>query len=728
MGRHLNRFAALACLVALCSACPQDDVPLAIKLFPVPHAQPTCNGKGIDAKDVKTELAKSAYKLRFSFFEQRLGQLGPLSLRRQSLNCFRVVEPAESLEFIVPLAEVKRFTVRVDAFDKTTGNLAYSGMVHDVDLTAATMKIFMQRAGAKSCDYLARKLRAFHSATVLPNGKVLLIGGLVTKDGSAELKDVAYANTSISRFDPSTLSWNIIESGEAGLARAFHKALLLPSPAEGPYRILLTGGVMAKDASDPLVARVARQPNFACTQGGDCPFFFNFLPHEAAAPGETALLTYTPGPTPKISYQPLPSVGVSSGYFPQLALVDDSSALLVPGVSAYRAESLALHGFGDAPMSAYWLSLPQDGPPTAQPTPIAGLRGGHTVGLTNQGALIVGGLLDGDLAAQRDNYALASGGPASMFAAKAAPPGLYEAAFGSLTPLGLTDQALASGTPATDLLLVPGIPGQQAPGTGNRSHVPRAVLNCGGSACPPNQYCIDNSCQALPPARIAFSVGSNAVQLLASATGYPAVGYGAATRLGDGSVLLSGGNLFTCNLPCTIADQCPNKSACNAGRCADASPTNLCATDATALLSASSSGNGLESRANLPRLGQPRYGHTSVRLLDNTVLISGGLQLGEGTVPKLVSATELFAPSELKLEDVPLWIERQDQPMLPGSMASNADLKGGVCLSRGEVGQVVGQLASPRTRRAQLSPTKTVTLPLPRTSSGRRMRTVRWSR
>ncbi len=725
--------AALAGVITICSGCPKDDTPLKITLINVAFYSPL---NYLEGPRLTAALANSRYTLRFSFYGHRSGKLGPVTIRRQQLRCFRVLKPtqiaksSQDVTFLVPLQENERITLRVDAFSNTDGQLAFSGTAHNVDLTAPTLKVFMQPARGKTLNYQARHLRAFHSATVLPNGEVLFIGGLATKDGSAKLGDVAYANKTLESFDPSTLTWNTITAREAGLARAFHKALLLPSPEAGPYRILLLGGVMAAKLDEPLVARVARKASFQCDEGGECPFFFNVLPHEGAAKGEPAVLTYTPGPTPQITYQPLPSLAVSNGYFPQLALIDDNRALYVPGVSDYRAKSPNEHGFASVNNRAYWISLPASGNPTAKPADIVGLRAGHQVGMTNQGALIVGGLLDGDLAAQRERYALASGGEGSPFSTKAAPTGLFESAFGSLTPLGLTDRSLARAHGATDLLLVPGIPGQQTPAkdNANRRHVPQPMGTCGGGPCAPNEYCINNTCQALPPARVAFSVGSNSVQLLGTALGYPAVGYGAATRLADGSVLLSGGNLFTCNLPCAIHDHCPNQSTCEAGRCANPSQSNLCATDATAVLRAASSGNGLV-REDVPALGQPRYGHTSVRLLDDTVLISGGLQLGKGGALQLVVETELYSQHTLTLEDIPQWIERNGQLLEPNTMADNDTSNAGLCRTPQEVGQQVNTVTTPRlSPEAQRSPTKTVTGPLPRTSNGRLMRAIRLSR
>src|SRR5207249_9106433 len=60
--------------------------------------------------------------------------------------------------------------------------------------------------------------RAYHTATLLPSGKVLVAGGLTNSErvsSSAEL------------YDPATGTWT--GTGSMGAARQFHTATLLPS-------------------------------------------------------------------------------------------------------------------------------------------------------------------------------------------------------------------------------------------------------------------------------------------------------------------------------------------------------------------------------------------------------------------------------------------------------------------------------------------------------------------
>jgi hypothetical protein len=72
--------------------------------------------------------------------------------------------------------------------------------------------------------------RAFHTATLLPSGKVLVTGGLTLK-GSASKTEVASAEL----YDPDTGQWS--STAPMGTARAFHTATLLSSG-----KVLIVGG------------------------------------------------------------------------------------------------------------------------------------------------------------------------------------------------------------------------------------------------------------------------------------------------------------------------------------------------------------------------------------------------------------------------------------------------------------------------------------------------------
>src|SRR5689334_3741176 len=77
---------------------------------------------------------------------------------------------------------------------------------------------------------LAAKLhraRAWHSAMMLPDGRVLIVGGIGDNGSIARSAEI---------FDPATQSFNLLAESE-GAARAYHTATLLPSG-----QVLITGG------------------------------------------------------------------------------------------------------------------------------------------------------------------------------------------------------------------------------------------------------------------------------------------------------------------------------------------------------------------------------------------------------------------------------------------------------------------------------------------------------
>jgi hypothetical protein len=78
--------------------------------------------------------------------------------------------------------------------------------------------------------------RDFHTATLLPNGKVLITGGR-TGSGSG----YAYLQTG-ELYDPATGTFTAISGSSMASARFGHTAILLPANAQGKQLVLLAGG------------------------------------------------------------------------------------------------------------------------------------------------------------------------------------------------------------------------------------------------------------------------------------------------------------------------------------------------------------------------------------------------------------------------------------------------------------------------------------------------------
>lgn len=120
--------------------------------------------------------------------------------------------------------------------------------------------------------------RAFHSATPLPNGEVLLLGGIEAVAGYGT--DVFGVLASAEIFDPRKGSFSGFNS--PGLApRAFHQAAVL-SATESEVRILVYGGVTAPSSGLPVLL----SPNSASP--------IRLSPAGSAAPAGAELLVYKP--------------------------------------------------------------------------------------------------------------------------------------------------------------------------------------------------------------------------------------------------------------------------------------------------------------------------------------------------------------------------------------------------------------------------------------------------
>ncbi len=137
----------------------------------------------------------------------------------------------------------------VEAFDGAT--LLAQGAILGLNKRPRpkSFSVHLVRSQAFTCaNTVMNEPRAFHSATPLPNGEVLIFGGVIRDevDTSFGPKDLLLTN-SVEIYDPNAGSFILIEHHSLPTPRAFHTALLMDGPMEGPYDLLLVGGIASRD-------------------------------------------------------------------------------------------------------------------------------------------------------------------------------------------------------------------------------------------------------------------------------------------------------------------------------------------------------------------------------------------------------------------------------------------------------------------------------------------------
>lgn len=574
------------------------------------------------------EVPQNRFTLRFTFMRADAGgeavtaeRLG----RHYSIVCDRVVASGEAVDLQVPFEAGKRFSVRVEAFDPTAGGaLALSGQAEAVDLDTESATVYLKRTKTMSCVGRMNQARAFHSATLLPNGEVLVAGGVVAEATSTTQKlhvefgaERAYVSGKVEVFNPKTLAFTTLSSTMP--ARAFHRAHLLPSPLGGPYRVLLVGGVQAAKETDPAFRlRVSTT---------SLPFLFSPASGTTAAP--VGVLTYAPaqGSTAaSLTYSAVTSLASVKAMFPATVSLPGKGVLVLGGGASYSATGGVGkdEGFGRADavlINTSGNTLSAKAAATDQ------IRVGHAAAaLSPARALVLGGNMSwecGNTAASCDQKVAetvtAGAGDTLSAAVQTFTPGPPTLAWHTLTPLGLSDAQLypQSGTPAPlrHLLWAGGF------GLKRETSVLRAD---------------DQTPQIQTPLREVKLAGGqpSSVTALASPGSFQAVGHHAALRLADGRVLLSGGNADPGALA-TVPQRCKDPQT--------GTGTTFCPFGQLAVYALTNNAVGEDATAAGQTLRLPRFGHRMTRLLDNTALITGGVTYLQGQ-PLLADYAELFNP------------------------------------------------------------------------------------
>ena len=192
-------------------------------------------------------------------------------------------------------------TARVGPFRRVA-----SGSLLNVPINSSTVPALrMYPSEAFRCaEARLTQARAFHTATLLPNGQVLIVGGLVAsnKDQAKENLDgdQLFVTGTAELYDPITRSFRPV-SGQAPTPRAFHHAVLLGDTQ--PYMIALVGGVTVGD-------NAGDQPQYAVNTGLEgsrlVPYGPQPLPVKAA-PSELLVLDPVQGSASKMPFDGIPA-------------------------------------------------------------------------------------------------------------------------------------------------------------------------------------------------------------------------------------------------------------------------------------------------------------------------------------------------------------------------------------------------------------------------------------
>ncbi len=621
--------AALFAVALLLAACPQDEKGILLQFPLIDDAVTTC-----EPSESTRYLAKEAYTVRLSFLRRKgkAPAVDPVTgpgLGSYELVCDRVfapLAPGSAVDVVVPNDVGTKLTVRVEAFFDQGGSptLEYAGQAEDLELGQVDGNVYLRPVagvrnhGGPSCAPEPEAPRAFHSATALPNGGVLIAGGLVAdKNGAGASSTIdltppaqLYTTGSLEIYEPLSQRFLVV-NGALARRRAFHQAFLLPSPPAGPYQILLLGGVTAKAGSPAIEAGVwIRQAEIAR------PFLFS--PHDTTEPAEAELLTYTPGAkgTPgSLTTKTLPEL--PRAYFPNAASANGLGLIGLGGgaayTSAYKGGSLVDdRGFPQPDVKPYFINLQK---PTEKPSyrgeVLPSLVGAAIAQLDDTSFLLVGGNMT------NGNTETGEKVPAAGVSGAIAPfkeGGLT--AWHTLTPVGdaLNPAVLWAGGYLLD--------DDVSPAT---QRIARTLPRGADLKSKPDNLA----------AKALQFVDKNLVlrDVDTGATGsFSPAGYHEALRLGDGTVLLVGGN----------SGACGEKPFCPSAQLV------AYRWDTATLAPKLSSSSALKI---------PRLGHRVTRLVDGTVMVTGGITLikdpkdSTKTVEGITRVAEIYSLRSGKPED-----------------------------------------------------------------------------
>jgi hypothetical protein len=601
----MHRVASWVWIVLLFGCSGQKPPPLSIKIAHAAQAG-LCFPMGTRPSDeALTTLPISL--LRLSLRRHAAGEVGG------SFACDRVLQvPSEQPTLEVFASAGETFDLFAEGFAKapdgdpdtaTVGpwRRVATGSLFGVDLTQTNLSALRLYpiSDFRCVDARLTQARAFHTATVLPTGQVLILGGLVASPTDAAHEtvdaDTFWVTSSAELYDPADGSFTQL-AGPGLQPRAFHHATLVNSAP--PYQILLTGGITSSDPTgmQPQLAKNNGAKQDAARLAPEIPGLVpTELPTKAAGP---ELIVFDPF---------------------QKTLARASAPPTIPA-AAFQGAVPATNGVAVAGGLDYGMGATSD---LTQSNKLY-VSNGTTVKTAQLTAQRVGPAmtkLGGD-------SALVWGGELTTVDAMMKP-----------VPIGDVISGLTSAAPAITAANPPGLPPVLFPTastfatTGNTA----SVLVTGGfelqsgrvAIQPPlgmaGQYILNVNGTAITPGAVTLDGWVSDMSCM-NADRFRPAGYEDALVLPgrDGEVLVTGG--------------APRFDTCN--DCEDnVTPGPFCS------LHQASRFVPPATLSRLPAMQVGRFGHATAVLPDGNVLVTGGVELPPNSdVARLVGDAEVFNP------------------------------------------------------------------------------------
>lgn len=244
-GRAGRGWLAFTCGLALAAGCGDDGPDVRYRIVGLPRA----SAAGCPAPTDAPPVVPGATRVRLTFRDQTAAGIG-------GLRCDVVLAVGGATPTVAVPRRGEPVAMWVEYFDDA-GALLARGERRGVALDAGdTVTIMAAPAGDYACAPVQATVgRAFHSATLLPDGKVLLLGGVtgaLAGDGTASFApdDGAYAVASAELYDP--VAGRSVPVAIPGLMpRAFHRAVVVGADDTGVHLLVLGGLGVNNDPTSP---------------------------------------------------------------------------------------------------------------------------------------------------------------------------------------------------------------------------------------------------------------------------------------------------------------------------------------------------------------------------------------------------------------------------------------------------------------------------------------------